>query len=68
MKSVKALLEKLEHEGVVEKTGEFRTNPETGEPRPVFVLVPALAAVYGLGGEGLVRYIRENYEFVPTTH
>ena len=68
MKSVKALLEKLEHEGVVEKTGEFRTNPETGEPRPVCVLVPALAAVYGQGGEGLLRYIRTNYEFVPTTH
>ena len=68
MKSVKALLEKLEHEGVVEKTGEFRANPETGEPRPVFVLMPELAAVYGQGGEGLLRYIREHYEFVPTTH
>ena len=62
------LLEEMEREGLVERTGEMRENPETGEPRPTYVLVPALAAVYGQGGEGLVRYIRENYEFVPTTH
>ena len=68
MSPMQELLEEMEREGLIERTGELRANPETGEPRPVFVLVPALAAVYGLGGEGLVRYIRENYEFVPTTH
>ena len=62
------LFDEMERDGVIVRTGEFRANPETGEPRPVFVLVPALAAVYGQGGEGLLRYIREHYEFVPTTH
>jgi hypothetical protein len=62
------LLEEMEREGLIERTGELRANPETGEPRPTFVLVPALAAIYGQGGEGLVRYIRENYEFIPTPH
>jgi hypothetical protein len=62
------LLEEMEREGLIERTGEFRANSETGEPRPVFVLVPALAVIYGQGGEGLLRYIRTNYEFVPTTH
>jgi hypothetical protein len=62
------LFEELEREGVIERTGKFKVNPETGEPRPCFVLVPELAAIYGEGAEGLERYIRTHYEFVPTTH
>ena len=61
------LLAELEAEGVVKKTGEMRANPKTGKLAPVYVLVPRFAAVYGEGGEGLVKYIRENYEFT-TTH
>ena len=69
MKSpMQELLEEMEREGLIERTGELRANSKTDEPRPVFALVPALAAIYGEGGAGLVRYIRENYEFVPTTH
>ena len=68
MSPMQELLEEMEREGLIERTGELRANPETGEPRPVFVLMPELAAVYGQGGEGLLRYIREHYEFVPTTH
>ena len=61
------LLAELEAEGIIKKTGEMHTNPKTGELAPLYVLVPRFAAVYGEGGEGLVKYIRENYEFT-TTH
>ena len=61
------LLAELEAEGIVKKTGEMFTNPKTGELAPLYVLVPRFAAVYGEGGEGLLKYIREHYEFT-TTH
>jgi hypothetical protein len=43
------LLEEMEREGLIEKTGELRANPETGEPRPVCPYLPRSMAKAGKG-------------------
>jgi hypothetical protein len=43
---IQSLLDELEHDGVVVRTGELRPNSE-GEPQPVYVLTPEHAERFG---------------------